>query len=62
MPWVGDPHAGIPTGAYGGAPYEATKRCPGWGTRMRTPRVGPTVELLICLLYTSPSPRDRSLS
>eukprot|EP00959_Pyramimonas_sp_CCMP1952_P065150 1360124-Pyramimonas_sp.AAC.1 len=28
-PWVGEPHAGTPTGAYGGAPYGATKRCPG---------------------------------
>ena len=36
---------GPSTGAFGGAPYGATKRCPGWGRRMRTPPLGPSVEL-----------------
>eukprot|EP00959_Pyramimonas_sp_CCMP1952_P217239 4543451-Pyramimonas_sp.AAC.1 len=32
-------------GAFSGAPYGATKRCPGWGNRrMRTPPLGPSVE------------------
>eukprot|EP00959_Pyramimonas_sp_CCMP1952_P304349 6369497-Pyramimonas_sp.AAC.1 len=26
-------HAGGPTGAFGGAPYGATKRCTGWAKR-----------------------------
>ena len=34
-----------PSGAFGGAPYGATKRCPGWGNRMRTAPMGPSAEL-----------------
>eukprot|EP00959_Pyramimonas_sp_CCMP1952_P280486 5863022-Pyramimonas_sp.AAC.1 len=34
-----------PTGAFGGAPYGATTRCIMWGRRMRTPPLGPSVEL-----------------
>eukprot|EP00959_Pyramimonas_sp_CCMP1952_P204476 4275940-Pyramimonas_sp.AAC.1 len=30
-PWEGEPHASAAIGALGGAPYGATKRCPGWG-------------------------------
>ena len=30
-----------PTGAFGGTPNGATKRCPGWGRRMRPPHWGP---------------------
>merc|ERR1712091_640988 len=45
LSWVGDTHADTPTGAFGGAPYGATKRCPGWGRRMWTPPLGPSVEL-----------------
>eukprot|EP00959_Pyramimonas_sp_CCMP1952_P395283 8282496-Pyramimonas_sp.AAC.1 len=42
LPWVGEPHADTPTAAFGGAPYEATKRCPGWGNHMWTPPLGPS--------------------
>eukprot|EP00959_Pyramimonas_sp_CCMP1952_P269197 5628213-Pyramimonas_sp.AAC.1 len=45
LPWVWEPHVDTPTGAFGGAPYGATKRCPGWGKRMWTPPLGPSVEL-----------------
>eukprot|EP00959_Pyramimonas_sp_CCMP1952_P389134 8153394-Pyramimonas_sp.AAC.1 len=47
-------HAGGPTGGFGGAPYEATKRCTGWvtcqigcGGRMRTVPLGASMELPI---------------
>ena len=43
--WVWRTHAGTPTGAFGGAPYGATKRCAGCGGRMRAPPLGPSVEL-----------------
>ena len=45
LPWVGETHARAATGAFGGAPYGATKRCPGWGNRMRAVPLGPSVEL-----------------
>eukprot|EP00959_Pyramimonas_sp_CCMP1952_P030640 642057-Pyramimonas_sp.AAC.1 len=33
--WVWETHAACATATFGGAPYVATKRCNGWGTRMR---------------------------
>eukprot|EP00959_Pyramimonas_sp_CCMP1952_P452195 9466147-Pyramimonas_sp.AAC.1 len=45
LTWAGEPHAPTPTGAFGGAPYGAAKRCPGLGNRMRPPPLGPSVEL-----------------
>eukprot|EP00959_Pyramimonas_sp_CCMP1952_P237957 4972658-Pyramimonas_sp.AAC.1 len=45
LSWVGETHANTPTGAFGGAPYDATNRCPAWGRRMRTHRFWPSVEL-----------------
>eukprot|EP00959_Pyramimonas_sp_CCMP1952_P050283 1050993-Pyramimonas_sp.AAC.1 len=39
---VGDMPADTATGAFGGAPYGATKPCIGWGKRMRTPPLGPS--------------------
>eukprot|EP00959_Pyramimonas_sp_CCMP1952_P296597 6204589-Pyramimonas_sp.AAC.1 len=41
----GEAHANCASGAFGGAPYGATKRCPGWERRMRTPRLRPSLEL-----------------
>eukprot|EP00959_Pyramimonas_sp_CCMP1952_P064616 1348565-Pyramimonas_sp.AAC.1 len=38
----GETHANAATGAVGGAPHGATKRCPAWGRRMRTPLLGPS--------------------
>eukprot|EP00959_Pyramimonas_sp_CCMP1952_P317400 6642964-Pyramimonas_sp.AAC.1 len=35
---------GTPTGAFGGAPFGATKRCTGCGGRMWYPHMGPYVE------------------
>eukprot|EP00959_Pyramimonas_sp_CCMP1952_P004794 100636-Pyramimonas_sp.AAC.1 len=29
LPWMKEPHANTPRGAFGGGPYGATKRCPG---------------------------------
>eukprot|EP00959_Pyramimonas_sp_CCMP1952_P304287 6368411-Pyramimonas_sp.AAC.1 len=47
--WVGETHVDGATGAFGGAPYETTKRCTrwcsGWGKRMWTLPLGPSVEL-----------------
>eukprot|EP00959_Pyramimonas_sp_CCMP1952_P336274 7041482-Pyramimonas_sp.AAC.1 len=40
--WVGVAHAGGATGAFGGAPYGATKRCTDLGWRMRAPPMGPS--------------------
>eukprot|EP00959_Pyramimonas_sp_CCMP1952_P168071 3512262-Pyramimonas_sp.AAC.1 len=34
LSWVGETHANTATGAVGGAPCGATKRCPAWGRRM----------------------------
>eukprot|EP00959_Pyramimonas_sp_CCMP1952_P154106 3224066-Pyramimonas_sp.AAC.1 len=31
--WVGEMHVNCSTGAFGKAPYGATKRCAGWGRR-----------------------------
>jgi len=45
--WVWESHADTAIGAFGGAPYGATKRCTGWGNRMRTLLLGPSVELLV---------------
>ena len=41
----GGTHAIGATGTFGGAPYGATKRCPGWGGRMQSVPLGPSVEL-----------------
>eukprot|EP00959_Pyramimonas_sp_CCMP1952_P168900 3528483-Pyramimonas_sp.AAC.1 len=38
-------HANVATGTFGGVPYGATKRGTEWGGRMRTPPLGPSVEL-----------------
>eukprot|EP00959_Pyramimonas_sp_CCMP1952_P185129 3871227-Pyramimonas_sp.AAC.1 len=40
-------HVDTPTGAFGVAPYGATKRCPGRGRCMRTAPLGPSLELLM---------------
>eukprot|EP00959_Pyramimonas_sp_CCMP1952_P145726 3050662-Pyramimonas_sp.AAC.1 len=40
--WVGETHANTPTGAFGGATYGPTKRCPGRGNCMRAPPLGPS--------------------
>eukprot|EP00959_Pyramimonas_sp_CCMP1952_P177841 3716921-Pyramimonas_sp.AAC.1 len=41
----GETHANAATGAFGGAPHGATKHCTGWRRRVRTPPLGPSVEL-----------------
>eukprot|EP00959_Pyramimonas_sp_CCMP1952_P371023 7770276-Pyramimonas_sp.AAC.1 len=41
----GETHASTATRAFGAAPHETTKRCAGWGERMRTPPLGPSLEL-----------------
>eukprot|EP00959_Pyramimonas_sp_CCMP1952_P435788 9125625-Pyramimonas_sp.AAC.1 len=43
--WAWETHAAPLIGAFGGAPYGATKRCAVRGGRMRTPPLGPSVEL-----------------
>eukprot|EP00959_Pyramimonas_sp_CCMP1952_P325622 6815201-Pyramimonas_sp.AAC.1 len=43
--WVWRTHAGPPTGAFGGAPNGATKRCTGCGGRTRAPPMEPSLEL-----------------
>eukprot|EP00959_Pyramimonas_sp_CCMP1952_P328571 6878932-Pyramimonas_sp.AAC.3 len=44
--WVGGgAHANCATVTFGGAPCGATKRCIGWGGRMRPAPLGPSVEL-----------------
>ena len=45
MHWAQETHASSATGTFGGAPYGATKRCPGRKRRMRVPPLGPSVEL-----------------
>ena len=42
---VWETHAGCATGAFGGAPHGATKRCTGCGGRMRAAPLGPSEEL-----------------
>eukprot|EP00959_Pyramimonas_sp_CCMP1952_P026715 560903-Pyramimonas_sp.AAC.1 len=42
--WVWRTHAGTTTGAFGGVPFGATKRCTGCGGRLRTALLGPFVE------------------
>eukprot|EP00959_Pyramimonas_sp_CCMP1952_P108955 2278308-Pyramimonas_sp.AAC.1 len=44
LSWVGETHANTLIEAFGGAPYGATKRCPGQMRRMRTPPLEPSVE------------------
>eukprot|EP00959_Pyramimonas_sp_CCMP1952_P080792 1688029-Pyramimonas_sp.AAC.1 len=44
---VRETHVDTATGAIGGAPHGATKRRAAWGRRMRTPPLGPSVELLM---------------
>eukprot|EP00959_Pyramimonas_sp_CCMP1952_P058424 1220391-Pyramimonas_sp.AAC.1 len=39
LSWAGKTHANTPTGAFGGAPYGATKRCLARKRRMRTLRL-----------------------
>eukprot|EP00959_Pyramimonas_sp_CCMP1952_P350747 7348652-Pyramimonas_sp.AAC.1 len=43
--WVWQVHAGNPSGAFGGRPYKATKRCTGCGGRTRAPPLAPSMEL-----------------
>eukprot|EP00959_Pyramimonas_sp_CCMP1952_P230428 4817338-Pyramimonas_sp.AAC.1 len=43
--WACETHAGCATGTFGGAPYEATKRCTGPGRCMRAAPLGPSAEL-----------------
>eukprot|EP00959_Pyramimonas_sp_CCMP1952_P424425 8889616-Pyramimonas_sp.AAC.1 len=40
--WVWRTHAGTPTGALGGAPCEATKRCTECGGRVQAPPLWPS--------------------
>eukprot|EP00959_Pyramimonas_sp_CCMP1952_P392400 8222690-Pyramimonas_sp.AAC.1 len=42
---MGEPHASAATGVFGGAHHGATKRCNGWGSRMREQPLGPSLEL-----------------
>ena len=44
LSWMGETHASA-AGAFGGAPYGATKCCPERGGRTRPPSLGPSVEL-----------------
>eukprot|EP00959_Pyramimonas_sp_CCMP1952_P179700 3757570-Pyramimonas_sp.AAC.1 len=74
--YISRTHADGGTGAFGGAPYGATKRCTGWvkmlnwasgvhadgGTGAFGGAPDGATKRYTCLLYTSPSPRDRSLS
>eukprot|EP00959_Pyramimonas_sp_CCMP1952_P381978 8004461-Pyramimonas_sp.AAC.1 len=39
--WMRETHAKTDTGALVCTSYRATKRCAGWGRRMRTPPLGP---------------------
>eukprot|EP00959_Pyramimonas_sp_CCMP1952_P083249 1739897-Pyramimonas_sp.AAC.1 len=43
--WEGDAHANAAAGAFGGAPYGATKRCTGQWQGIRALPLGPSVEL-----------------
>eukprot|EP00959_Pyramimonas_sp_CCMP1952_P383514 8036698-Pyramimonas_sp.AAC.1 len=45
--WFGETHVDFANGAFGGAPYRATKRCTGWGGRIWTVPLRPSVELFI---------------
>merc|ERR1712147_225645 len=45
LSWAYGTHAGGSTGAFGGAPYGATKPCTGRSGRMRAAALGPSVEL-----------------
>eukprot|EP00959_Pyramimonas_sp_CCMP1952_P052346 1094324-Pyramimonas_sp.AAC.1 len=40
----GEPHARAASGAFGGASSGATKRCPGWGNRVREQPLKTSVE------------------
>eukprot|EP00959_Pyramimonas_sp_CCMP1952_P100669 2105836-Pyramimonas_sp.AAC.1 len=40
-------HVDFATGAFGGAPFGATKRCTCWGGRMRTVPLRPPMNLLM---------------
>eukprot|EP00959_Pyramimonas_sp_CCMP1952_P417641 8750060-Pyramimonas_sp.AAC.1 len=39
---LGETHVNTATGAFGGTPYGATKRCTACGRRMRTPPLRPS--------------------
>eukprot|EP00959_Pyramimonas_sp_CCMP1952_P219523 4590042-Pyramimonas_sp.AAC.1 len=41
----GETHVDTAAGAFGGALHGATKHCTGWGRRIWTPPLGPSVEL-----------------
>src|SRR5664279_1750689 len=52
-----------PDPPFGGVIKErATESTPWWAPRVVPPKGAPNVLLIICLLYTSPSPRDGLLS
>eukprot|EP00959_Pyramimonas_sp_CCMP1952_P010911 228675-Pyramimonas_sp.AAC.1 len=45
LSWVAVTHADPASGTFGGAPYGATKCCPGWRGRMRPVALEPSMEL-----------------